>query len=105
MLQRGAGGDAEIGRRLRPLLAAADFRDLRVSPRQVYVDAGRSDLVDGFIRLTFTAMIAGVRDEAIRAGLTGAETFDAGIRALHRTTEPDGVFCYTFFKAVAYKER
>ena len=26
--------------------------------------------------------------------------FDAGVRALHRTTEPDGVFCYTFFKGV-----
>jgi len=22
-------------------------------------------------------------------------------RDLHRTTEPDGVFCYTFFKGVA----
>jgi hypothetical protein len=27
--------------------------------------------------------------------------FDEGIRALERTTEPDGVFCYTFFKATA----
>ena len=102
-LQRAAGGDAEIGRRLRPLLAAADFCDVRVSPRQVYVDAGRPGLVDGFIRRTFTAMVAGVRDEAIRAGLTNAEAFDAGIRALLRTTEPDGVFCYTFFKATAFK--
>ena len=103
MLQQAAGGDAEIGRRLYPLLAAAGLRDLRVSPRQVYVDAGRPDLVDGFIRRTFTAMVAGVRDEAVRAGLTDVHTFDAGIRALHRTTEPDGVFCYTFFKAVGFK--
>ena len=49
-LQRAAGGDAEIGRRLRTLLAAAGFRDVRVSPRQVHADADRPDLVDGFIR-------------------------------------------------------
>jgi len=103
-LQRAAGGDAEIGRRLYPLLAAAGFGGLRVSPRQVYVDASRPKLVDGFIRRTFTAMVAGVREEAIRAGLTEAGAFDAGIRALHRTTEQDGTFCYTFFKATALRE-
>ncbi len=102
-LQRSAGGDAELGRRLYPLLAAAGLRDLRVSPRPVYVDATRPELVDGFIRRTFTAMVAGVRDEAIRAGLTDADAFDTGIRALLRTAEPDGIFCYTFFKATGFK--
>jgi hypothetical protein len=33
------------------------------------------------------------------------EVFDSGTPALRRTTEPDGVFCYTFFKAVARKGR
>lgn len=51
-LRRAAGGDADIGRRLYPLLAAADFEGLCVSPRQVYVDASRPALVDGFIRRT-----------------------------------------------------
>ena len=27
-------------------------------------------------------------------------SFDAGVRDLNRTTEADGVFCYTFFKGV-----
>jgi hypothetical protein len=31
------------------------------------------------------------------------EAFDAGIRALYRTAEEDGVFCYTFFKAFGEK--
>ena len=44
-------------------------------------------------------MGAGVREEAIRAGLMDAASFDAGIQALLRTAEPDGVFCYGFFKA------
>ncbi len=46
-------------------------------------------------------MIEGVRQPAVAAGLIDAELFDHGIRDLNRTTEPDGVFCYTFFKATA----
>jgi SAM-dependent methyltransferase len=100
-LQRDAGGDAMIGRRLYPLVAGAGFAGVQVSPRMVYVDASRPDLVDGFTRRTFTAMIEGTREAAVAAGLIAPERFDEGIRALHRTTEPDGVFTYTFFKAVA----
>jgi len=102
-LQRRAGGDALIGRQLYPLLVAAGFEAVRVSPRMVYVDASRPDLVDGFTRRTFAAMIAGVRAPALAAGLIAAETFDAGVHDLHRTTEADGVFCYTFFKGVGEK--
>lgn len=98
-LQRRAGGDANIGRRLYPLLTGAGFDGVRVSPRMVYVDASRPALVDGFIRRTFTAMIEGVREPAIDAGLITPDRFDAGIAALRRTAEPDGAFCYTFFKA------
>lgn len=100
-LQRLAGGDPLIGRRLHPLLVEAGYNAVTVSPRMVYVDASRPELVDGFIRKTFTAMIDGVREPAIAAGITDPENFDTGIRDLLRTTEPDGVFCYTFFKATA----
>ena len=100
-LQRRAGGDALIGRQIYPLLVEAGFEAVRVSPRMVYVDSSRPDLVDGFTRRTFTAMVEGVRDPAISTGLISAEIFDAGIRDLYRTAEPDGVFCYTFFKGVA----
>ena len=97
-LQRRAGGDALIGRRLYPLLAGVGFDAVRVSPRMVYVDATRPELVDGFTRRTFTAMVEGVREEAVASGLVSAERFDQGIRELQRTTEPDGTFAYTFFK-------
>ncbi len=53
---------------------------------------------------TFTAMIEGVRERAIASGLSTPAAFDAGIQALYRSTEPDGVFCYTFFKAVAVRK-
>jgi ubiquinone/menaquinone biosynthesis C-methylase UbiE len=99
-LQRQAGGDSLIGRRVYPLLVEAGFDAVRVSPRMVYADPSRPELVDGFTRKTFAAMVGGVRERAIEAGLSDPERFEAGIRALHRTTEPDGVFCYTFFKGV-----
>jgi SAM-dependent methyltransferase len=99
-LQRRAGGNSLLGRRLYPLLVEAGFGAVRVSPRMVYADSSRPDLVDGFTRKTFTAMIEGVRESAIAAGLIEPESFDAGVRDLHRTTEAEGVFCYTFFKGV-----
>jgi protein-L-isoaspartate O-methyltransferase len=104
-LQRQAGGNALIGRQVFPLLVEAGFDAVRVSPLMVYVDSSRPDLVDGFTRKTFTAMIEGVRESAITAGLIEPEQFDAGVRDLYRTTEADGVFCYTFFKGVAEKRR
>ncbi len=42
-------------------------------------------------------------DPAIRAGIVAPEQFEAGIRALFRTAEPDGIFSDTFFKATGRK--
>ena len=81
--------------------AAPATQDVQVSPRMVYVDASRPQLVEGFTKLTFTAMVEGVREPAIAAGLLTAEEFDAGVADLYRTAGDDGTFCYTFFKAVA----
>ena len=102
-LQREAGGNALIGREVHPLLVKAGFEEVRVSPRVVYVDSSRPDLVDGFTRKTFNAMIEGIREPAVARGLIDVGAFDAGVRDLHRTTEPDGVFNYTFFKGVGRK--
>jgi trans-aconitate methyltransferase len=103
-LQKRAGGNANIGRELYPLLTAAGLTAIHVSPRMVYVDSSRPQLVEGFTKNTFTAMIEGVRESSIEAGLIDEKTFDDGIKGLYRTTESDGVFCYTFFKAVAAKQ-
>jgi len=103
-LQKRAGGNANIGRALYPLLTASGFSAVQVSPRMVYVDSGKPQLVEGFTKNTFTAMIEGVRESALEAGLIDARTFDDGIQGLYRTAETDGVFCYTFFKAIAMKQ-
>ena len=102
-LQRRAGGNALIGRELYPLLCRAGYSVIRVSPRMIYVDSSKPDLVEGFTKKTFTAMIEGVRESAITAGIIDQHVFDKGINDLYRTTESDGVFCYTFLKAVGKK--
>jgi ubiquinone/menaquinone biosynthesis C-methylase UbiE len=103
-LQKRAGGNAKIGRELYPLLNKAGFSSVNVSPRMVYVDSSKPLLVEGFTKNTFTAMIQGVRNSSLEAELIDEKTFDDGIKGLYRTAEADGVFCYTFFKAVAIKD-
>lgn len=103
-LQARGGGNALIGRELYPLVKQAGLRSVHVSPRMVYVDSSRPALVEGFTKNTFTAMIEGVREPALRAQLMSERDFDRGIADLYRTAEADGVFCYTFFKATALKE-
>jgi ubiquinone/menaquinone biosynthesis C-methylase UbiE len=102
-LQRRAGGNAMIGRELYPLLSKARFNFIHVSPRMVYADPSKPDLVEGFTKKTFTAMIEGVRNAAIDSGIISQAIFDKGIQDLYRTAEADGVFCYTFYKAVGTK--
>ncbi len=102
-LQQQAGGNALIGRELYPLVAGAGYTDVRVIPRMVYVDASRPGLVEGFTKLTFTAMVEGVGPEVLKQELMSPEAWERGIAALYRTAEPDGVFCYTFFMATARK--
>lgn len=100
-LQARAGGNALIGRALYPLLREAGFGEIHVSPRMVYIDSSKPDLVEGFTENTFTAMIEGIRKPSLELGLMNEADFDKGIADLYRTTEADGVFCYTFFKARA----
>jgi ubiquinone/menaquinone biosynthesis C-methylase UbiE len=103
--QQHLGGNALIGRELYPLLHAAGFKDIEVTPRMVYVDSSKPELVEGFTKNTFTAMVEGARDKAVELGLATEEELDRGIRDLYRTAEPDGTFCYTFFKGIARKGR
>jgi len=102
-LQKRAGGNAMIGRELYPLLRAAGFSEVSVSPCMVYVDSSRPELVEGFTKKTFTAMIEGVGPAAVKAGLIERGDFNQGVSDLYRAAEDDGVFCYTFFKGLGKK--
>jgi trans-aconitate methyltransferase len=102
-LQAMSGGNAKIGRQLFPLLTQAGFEQVDVSPRMVYADDSRPEWVEGFTKLTFTAMVEGVGREALSNGLIGEDEWRKGIADLYRTAEPGGTFCYTFFKGTARK--
>ena len=102
-IQARSGGNANIGRSLYPLMVQAGLMNPKVTPLLVYVDDSRPALVEGFTKNTFTAMVEGVRDRVLDEKLIDLEAFDEGIRDLYRTTEPDGTFCYTFFKGRAVK--
>ena len=102
-LQRHKGGDALIGRRLYPLLSSSGFRRIKVSPRTVYADASRPDVVSGFSEKTFIAMVAGIRDEAIASGCISEERWQLAMADFDRAVGREGTFCYTFFKAVGIK--
>jgi ubiquinone/menaquinone biosynthesis C-methylase UbiE len=103
-LQEKAKGNTLIGRELYPLLKSAGFNSVHVSPRVVYVDNSKPELVEGFTKKTFIAMIEGIREAAINEKIIDPGSFDKGVKDLYRTTKPDGVFYYTFFKAIATKD-
>ena len=102
-IQARLGGNALIGRQLYPLLRRAGFQNIRVTPRQVYADASRPEWVEGFTRNTFTAMVSGVREQALQTGLIDERAWEQGIADLNATADEEGTFSYTFFKGVAVK--
>jgi hypothetical protein len=67
---------AEGWRELCPLLLSAGFQGVEVSPRFVYVDASRPAWVEGFARNTYIAMVEGVREQALAAGLIARPDWD-----------------------------
>jgi SAM-dependent methyltransferase len=103
-VQAALGGNALIGRQLFPSVGQAGFRDVRVSPRMVYMDRSHPDLTDMFVRKTIIPMVEGVKQPALEMSLINPATWDKGIRDLHAVADrDDGTFCYTFFKAVGVK--
>ena len=102
-IQAEMGGNSLIGRQLYPLLKKSNYVNVNVSPRMVYVDSSKLDLVEGFTKNTFIAMVEGVKVQAMRSRLMEEADWDQGIRDLYRTTGEDGTFIYTFFKGKALK--
>jgi len=101
--QRGLGCNPMIGREIYPLLKNSGFEEIEVSPKIVYVDSSKPELVEGFNKRTIIKMVDGVKDQAIESGMIDTETWNKGIKDMYKTTEPDGVFFYNFFKGVGIK--
>lgn len=97
------GGNSLIGRELYPLLNKAGFENVSISPRMVYVDSSKPDLVEGFTKNTFNAMVEGVKEQALELKMIDEKTWNKGISDLYQAAGHDGTFCYTFFKGTANK--
>ena len=103
-VQRRMGGDSLIGRKLYPLLAAAGFRGVEVSPRMVYADVSRPEVMESFVERTIVPMVEGVRAQALELGLMTPAGWERGLEDLKAIARsPEGSFCYTFFKAVGVR--
>jgi ubiquinone/menaquinone biosynthesis C-methylase UbiE len=102
-VQADMGGNALIGRQLYPLIKQAGFREIHVTPRQVYTDSSRMEWVEGFTNNTFNAMVEGAKDQALKKRLIDHKMWERGIADLHATAGENGTFNYTFFKGVAVK--
>jgi len=103
-VQAALGGNSLIGRQLYPLLSQAGFREVSVSPRVIYCDLSCPGYRDGFAGKTIAPMVEGVERQALEMGLMTPAEWRQGVADLYRIAEcPEGVFNYTFFKAVAIK--
>jgi len=97
-------GNSLIGRQLFPLLKGAHLHNIKVSPRMVYIDSSKSELMEGFVNKTIVPMVEGVEKQALELKLMGKTAWDKGIQDLRKiAARPDGTFCYTFFKGVGMK--
>lgn len=92
-----------IGRELYPVLRKAGFKNILVSPRFVYADETKPEMVKGFIRQTIIPMVEGVKEKSLSLKLIDRRTWRKGIADFYKTALPGGTFCYCFFKAVAKK--
>ena len=101
-VQRQLGANSLIGRELYPLIHESGFRDVRITPKMVYIDQSLPLLMESFVSKTIIPMVEGVKEAALDLGLTDERTWQNGIDDLHQITRvKDGTFCYTFFKGQA----
>lgn len=104
-LQKLNGGDANIGRKLFSLFQAINLKYISVSPKIVYIDPTKPKLAEGFLKNTFTAMIEGVRENAIQKGIINKQIFEKGIMDLNQIIESKGVLATLFLKELESKNK
>ncbi len=96
-------GNSLIGRELYPLLNEVKFKNIKVTPRMIYTDAGNPGLVDGFVKKIIIPMVEGIKNQALELKITDEILWNTGINDLHKTAGENGTFCYNFFKGVGIK--
>ncbi|NQT25220.1 methyltransferase domain-containing protein [candidate division KSB1 bacterium] len=98
------GHDANIGRRIYPLLHKAGFDVHTSEPKWVYGDGVHAQLLDGMVNQIIVPMVQTAKVRSIEAGWVDEATWAQGIRELEASGDPpEGTFFYTWFKAKAVK--
>ncbi len=99
------GHDPLIGRRVFPLLKQAGFSVKEVSPRWVYTDSSKPDLMDGVVNRIIVPMVESAKTRILESNWVDQTTWDRGIEDLGKSgTLPEGTFFYTWFKGVGVKK-
>jgi SAM-dependent methyltransferase len=100
------GHDANIGRRIYPLLHKAGLDVLASEPKWVYGDGAHSRLLDGMVNQIIVPMVQTAKARSLEAGWVDEAAWAQGIRELEASGDPpEGTFFYTWFKAVALKAK
>jgi ubiquinone/menaquinone biosynthesis C-methylase UbiE len=99
------GHDPLIGRRVYPLLKQSGFNIKDVSPRWVYADSSKPQLMDGVVNKIIVPMVESGKSRILESGMLDRSSWDKGIRDLSKSGKPpDGTFFYTWFKGIGIKE-
>ena len=99
------GHDPLIGRRVYPLLKQSDFNIKYVSPRWVYTDSSKPELMDGVVNKIIVPMVKSCKIRILESGLLDRSAWDKGIDDLSKSGKPPGgTFFYTWFKGTGIKE-
>ncbi len=102
--QQALGHDPLIGRKLYPLLQAADFNIQTVEPRWVYTDASDLKLADGVLNKIIIPMINSAKVQVLNSAIVSTSTWNKGLKDMENTARPpEGTFFYTWFKGVGIK--
>ncbi len=103
--QKILGHDPLIGRRVFPLLKQAGFSVKDVSPRLVYADSSKPDLMDGIVNRIIVPMVESAKTQILESNWIDQTTWDKGIEDLGKSgLPPEGTFFYTWFKGVGIKK-
>lgn len=102
--QQYLGHDPLIGRRVYPLLEKAGFHVREVSPKWVYTDSSKPELMDGVVNKIIVPMTQTAREQSFELGLVDHDTWQRGIEEMENVAiDSEGTFFYTWFKGIAVK--
>ena len=102
--QQDLGHDPIIGRTLYPLLEQSGYQVENVSPRWIYADYSKPELLDGVVNRIIVPMVESAKEQVLRDGILQEDIWNKGLKDLSEVgVNEKGTFFYTWFKGIALK--